>query len=118
MTTFEDLRMADLVKKFEREIGCIYQTRNLSGFQRAGELLQSVYNFHLTADQSFIGVEEFLKNLYSSFNYAALICNEAIKKHTLGKKDGELLYECLEIMLKCCREILSRLSGGQTSTDG
>jgi hypothetical protein len=110
MATFEVLRMIDLVDKFNEEIEKIYTTRNLSGFQKASGLLQSIYNFHLTADESFTNVEEYLKNLYQSFNYAALICNEAIKKHSLDKDDNQLLFECLQVMLKCCEIIKATLS--------
>jgi hypothetical protein len=111
MATFEELRMADLVDKFNGEIEKIYITKNLSGFQKASTMLQNIYNFHLTADASFTDIEEYLKNLYQSFNYAALICNEGIKKHSLDKDDNELLFECLQVMLKCCsliKDILSK----------
>jgi hypothetical protein len=101
--------MIDLVEKFQAEIDYIYTSKNLSGFQKASGMLQSIYNFHLTADASFVSVEEYLKNLYSSFNYAALICNEAIKKKSLDKEDNTLLFECLQIMLKCCDIIIAAL---------
>jgi hypothetical protein len=113
MTTFEDLRMIDLIEKFNAEIEKIYNTKSLAGFQKASGMLQSIYNFHITADQSFIAVEEYLKNLYSSFNYAALICNEGIKKKHLDKEDNELLFECLQVMLKCCEVITAKLKNNQ-----
>jgi hypothetical protein len=109
MATFETLRMIDLVEKFNAEIEKIYYSKNLSGFQKASSLLQSVYNFHLTCDEDFTPVQEYLKNLYSSFNYAALICNEGIKKKSLDKEDNELLFECLQVMLKCCEVIITKL---------
>lgn len=114
MTTFEELRMLDLVEKFRAQIDAVYQSGNLSGLRKAGGQLQSIYNFHLTADQSFIKIEEPLKNLYSSFNYAALICNEALKKRSLEKRslekdDNQLLSECVQIMLRCCDLIAASL---------
>lgn len=109
MTTFEELRMLDLVEKFRSQLDGIYQSGNLSGLHKAGGQLQSIYNFHLTADQSFIKIEEPLKNLYSSFNYAALICNEALKKRSLEKDDNQLLSECLQIMFRCCDLIAASL---------
>lgn len=109
MTTFEELRMLDLVEKFRSQLDGIYQSGNLSGLHKAGGQLQSIYNFHLTADQSFIKIEEPLKNLYSSFNYAALICNEALKKRSLEKEDNQLLSECLQIMFRCCDLIAASL---------
>jgi hypothetical protein len=109
MATFEHLRMIDLIEKFRDEVDIIYNTKNISGFKKTSALLQSIYNFQITCKEDFGEVQEYFKNLYSSFNYAALICNEGIKKKSLDKDDGELLFECLQIMLKCCEVILAYL---------
>ncbi len=109
MATFEDLRMIDLIRRFKTDVLNIEENRSASLFKQAGEDLQNVYNFHLTADKSFTEVEEYLKNLYSSFNYAAVIINDAIKHKHLKKDDNTLLEECLEIMVKCCDLITAKL---------
>jgi hypothetical protein len=109
--TFEHLRMIDLVQKFNVDVEYVYNSKNLSGFQSASKKLQDIYNFHLTSKASFTEVEEYLKNLYSSFNYAAVIVNEANRRHSLDKQDNELLFECLQILLKCCQLILDKLNG-------
>lgn len=109
MPNFEDLRMIDLVGRFESLIGEIASTHSLKKISAAGEALQNVYNFHLTAENTFSEAEEYLKNMYSSFNYAAVIVNDAIKKGGLKKDDNELLAECMEILLKCCRTVKSVL---------
>ena len=109
MATFEDLRMCDLVGRFQATVGEIAQTRNTSLFKKAGAELQNIYNFHLTADESFAEVEEYFKNMYSSFNYAAVIVNDALKKGALDKDSNNLLSECVEILQKCCRVITEKL---------
>lgn len=110
MATFEDVRMIDLIKKFESTIEKLYSTKQLSLMQKASPELQAIYNFHATSDASFIEIEQYLKNMYSSFNYAAVICNEGLKKKSLDKEDGEMLMQCLEIMLKCCELIKTELN--------
>lgn len=109
MTTFEDLRMADLLERFRADVCKIYETRSSSLLSQAGKDLQNVYNFHLVSDKSFIEVEENLKNLYTSFNYAAVIVNNAMKNKQLTKDDNELLGECLQVMLRCCDVVLAKL---------
>lgn len=110
MTDFEDLRMIDLVERFRGDVMRIYESRSAALFKQAGADLQNIYNFHVTAEKSFIEVQENLKNLYTSFNYAAVIINDALKKNKqLKKDDSELLGECLEIMVKCCNVIISSL---------
>ncbi len=106
---FEDLRMIDLVEKFEAAISVVHETGNLSGFTGASGLLQNIYDFYVAAGSDFKAVEEYLKNLFSSFNYAAVIINDAMKKKSLDKEGNELLFECLQIMLKCCRLICESL---------
>lgn len=109
MPDFEDLRLTDLIEKFKAKIELIAETRSLSSLNKAGEALQSVYNFHITAQNSYEKQEETFKNLYSSFNYAAVIVNNALKNGGLKGDDNELLNECIEIMLKCCDIITASL---------
>lgn len=109
MATFEDLRMCDLVGRFKKTVDEIALTRNASLFKRAGGELQNIYNFHLTADESFTEIEEYLKNCYSSFNYAAVIVNDGLKKGKLDGEANDLLRECVEILSKCCTLIEEKL---------
>ncbi len=108
---FEQLRMVDLIKKFDADIQKVYDEKNLSVFSGASAKLQSVYNFYITAEESFSDIESNLKNVFSSFNYAAVIINDGLKKKTLDDEAKELLFECLQIMLKCDRLIISSLEG-------
>ncbi|MBD5632628.1 MAG: hypothetical protein HDP34_05310 [Clostridia bacterium] len=105
MPNFEDLRLIDLLERFEEDINEIYLTRSLKTFKRAGENLQSVYNFYVTAQNPFKEQEELFKNLCSSFNYAAVIINDALKRGGLSKDDNGLLNDCIEIMLACCEKL-------------
>ncbi len=109
MPDFEDLRLIDLLQKFRKKIAVIIAERNLSALKDAGAALQNVYNFHVSAQNSYIKQEETFKNLYSSFNYAAVIVNGAIKNGGLKGDDAELLGECFEIMLKCCDGLIDSL---------
>lgn len=112
---FEQLRMIDLIEKFDGDIQRVYDDRNLSVFTGASAKLQSVYNFYVTAEEGFSSVESYLKNLFSSFNYAAVIINDAMKKKKLDDEAKELLFECLQIMLKCDQLIISTLKGPEQS---
>ncbi len=104
MADFEDLRLLDLLKTVADDIYEIQTTKDVNLFQKAGHDIQSVYNFYVAATKSFSEQEQYLKNLFSSFNYAAVIINDGIKKgeKTLDEEDKELLNECLEIMIRCC----------------
>ena len=108
--TFEQLRLVDLVQKFNADIDDVYKNKNLSVFHGASKKLQNVYNFYVTAKDDFKEVEEYLKNLFSSFNYAAVIINDGMKKKGLDREANELLFECLQIMLKCDELIISTLN--------
>lgn len=109
MPDFEDLRMADLIKKFRVKIEEVAASGSLAKLKEASPRLQDVYNFHLAAESMFSEQEQYLKNLYSTFNYAALICNDAAKKGALSEEDRVLLTECIEILLKCCDILTSSL---------
>ena len=102
--------MIDLVQKFKADIISIQERRTASQFKQASKDLQAVYNFHLTSHKSFSGVEDYLKNLYTSFNYAAVIINDALKKKKFEAKNSEILEECLEVMIKCCDLITAKLT--------
>ena len=107
---FEQLRLVDLINKFNEDIEDVYKNKNLSVFHGASKKLQEVYNFYVTAQDDFKGVEEYLKNLVSSFNYAAVIINDGMKKKGLDREANELLFECLQIMLKCDELIVATLN--------
>ena len=109
MPDFEDLRMIDLLTKFKEDIISIQEARSASLFKQAGKDLQNIYNFHLTSKNSFAEVEYYLKNLYTSFNYSAVIINDALKKKSFDVKNGATLDECLEVMIKCCDVIITKL---------
>lgn len=108
--TFEQLRMADLVKKFDADMREVYNNKNLSVFQVASKKLQDVYNFYVTAKDDFKCVESYLKNLFSAFNYAAVIINDGLKNKGLDREAGVLLGQCIEIMQRSCSLIVSTLS--------
>ena len=109
MPDFEDLRMIDLLKKFRADVVKIQEERSAKLLKPAIKDLQDIYNFHVTADKSFIRIENNLKNLYTSFNYAAVIVNDAIKKKRLESESMLLLDECLEVMIKCCDVMIAEL---------
>ena len=109
MPTFEDLRLIDLIKKFESTVMQIESTRSLSMLSAAGKQLQAVYDFFITAQNGYEKQQEMLKNMFSSFNYAAVIVNNAVKNGGLSAEDNELLGECLQIMLKCCQTVTASL---------
>lgn len=116
--TFEQFRLTDLVNKFNADIEDVYKNKNLSVFHGASKKLQDVYNFYATAQDDFKSIESYLKNLFSSFNYAAVIINDGMKKKGLDREANELLFECLQIMLRCCQLIVSTLGGNSQSDAG
>lgn len=109
MSDFEDLRMIDLVEKFNEDVIDIEETRSAALFKKASKDLQNIYNFHLTSSKSFKSVEGYLKNLYTSFNYSAVIVNNAVKNKTMKKEDITLLEEGIQVMLRCCEVIITTL---------
>lgn len=106
---FEDLRLIDLIKKFQAAVEEINASRNLSKLKDAGRKLQDVYDFFVTAEGEYAEQQEQLKSMFSSFNYAAVIVNSALKSGKLSKEDNELLNECFEIMHKCCTTVCASL---------
>ena len=109
MVDFEDLALADLLGKVERRVTEIAQTRNASQFRQLGADIQAVYDFFVTAKKDYEEQQPMLKNLFSSFNYAAVIINDAIKTKKPDGESGTLLTECLEIISACCVNIRKSL---------
>ena len=105
MVDFEDLALGDLLNKVERRVREISETRNASQFKQLGADIQAVYDFFVTAKKDYAEQQPMLKNLFSSFNYAAVIINDAIKNKKTEKDSGTLLNECLEIIAACCKNI-------------
>ncbi|MGN0805061.1 MAG: hypothetical protein ACI4MS_06730 [Candidatus Coproplasma sp.] len=108
---FEDVRLCDLLDKVEKKATAIAQTRNVSEFKDLGSAIQSVYNYFVSSSKQYEEQQPMLKNLFSSFNYSAVIINDAIKNKTLDKEATELLNECLEIIVACCKNIKNSLKG-------
>ena len=105
MPELVDLKMLELIEKFEEDINQIQETRSAKVFKAANVDLQNIYNYHLLNDKAFKKIQLNLKNLYTAFNYAAIIVNDAIKKRSMDKENVELLDQCLEVMLRCCMVI-------------
>lgn len=105
MVDFEDLALGDLLGKVEKRVTEIAETRNASQFKELGADVQNVYNFVVTAKKTYENEQPMLKNLFSAFNYAAVIINDAIKTKQPDKEAGELLNECLEIISACCKNV-------------
>ena len=106
-------KMLELLEKFEEDINKIQETRSAKLFKEANVDLQNIYNFHLLNDKAFKKVQMNLKNLYTTFNYAAVIVNDALKKRVMDKENAELLDECLEVMIRCCIVIQNTLKGNK-----
>lgn len=106
---FEDVRLTDLLNKVERRAKGILESRKLSEVKLLGADVQAVYNFFITAQNAYEKQQPMLKNMFSSFNYAAVIVNDAIKKKTLDSEANELLGECLQIIISCCSNIKNSL---------
>lgn len=106
---FEDLRLCDLLDKAEKRNETIAQTRNLSEFKSLGADLQAVYDFFVTSGKPYEEQQPMLKNLFSAFNYGAVIINDAVKNKSLDKEANSLLAECLEIISACCKNIKNSL---------
>ena len=109
MPTFENLALCDLLGKVERRVESITYSRNVSEFKALGGEIQAVYNFMLASAEPYEEQQPMLKNMFSSFNYAAVIINDAIKTKKPEKDAGVLLNECLEIISACCKNIKNSL---------
>lgn len=112
MADFEDLRLADLIEKFRLQLDIIAVSGSLEKLRGAAVPLQNIYNFYVTAKNSFSEQEEYLKALFSSFNYAAVIANNAVKCGQLSESDKRLLSECVEVMQKSCTALVTSLRAG------
>ena len=105
MVDFEDLALGDLLNKVQQKVQLIAETRNLSKFNELGQAVQRVYDFFVTASKPYEEQQPLLKNLFSSFNYGAVIINDAIKSKQPTAQSASLIEECLEIMDACCKKI-------------
>ena len=105
------LNMLKLLDKFEEDINKIQETRSAKLFKVANVDLQNIYNYHLLNDKAFKKVQMNLKNLYTTFNYAAVIVNDALKKRAMDKEKALLFDESLEVMIRCCIVIQNTLKG-------
>lgn len=106
---FEDLRLCDLLDKVEKKTEEISQTRNVSEFKALGASIQAVYDYFVVSGKPYEEQQPMLKNLFSAFNYGAVIINDAIKSKSLDKEATSLLDECLQIISACCNNIKSSL---------
>lgn len=106
---FEDLRLCDLLDKVEKKTAEIAQTRNLSEFKNLGASLQAVYDYFVASGKAYEEQQPMLKNLFSAFNYGAVIINDAVKNKGLDKEANSLLAECLEIISACCNNVKNSL---------
>ncbi|MDE6790224.1 MAG: hypothetical protein K2J61_00730, partial [Clostridia bacterium] len=105
MPNFEDVRLCDLLNKVSKRVNSITVSKNVSEFNALGAEIQAVYDFFVTAQKDYAEQQPMLKNLFSSFNYAAVIINDAIKTKKPDGESGTLLTECLEIISACCNNI-------------
>ena len=106
---FEDLRLCDLLDKVQKKADEIAVTRNLSQFKELGASIQAVYDYFVVSGKAYEEQQPMLKNLFSSFNYGAVIINDAIKTKQLDKEANSLLDECLQIITACCVNIKNTL---------
>ncbi|MGN0806368.1 MAG: hypothetical protein ACI4MC_04950 [Candidatus Coproplasma sp.] len=102
---FEDLRLCDLLDKVNKKAEEIAATRNVSQFKELGVKLQAVYDYFVASGKAYEEQQPMLKNLFSAFNYGAVIINDAIKTKQLDKEANSLLDECLQIITACCVNI-------------
>ncbi len=109
MPDFEDVRLCDLLNKVSKRVNSIMVSKNVSEFNALGAEIQAVYDFFVTAQKDYAEQQPMLKNLFSSFNYAAVIINDAIKTKKPDGESGTLLTECLEIISACCNNIKKSL---------
>ncbi|MDE5789295.1 MAG: hypothetical protein K2H78_02640 [Clostridia bacterium] len=109
MPDFEDVRLCDLLNKVSKRVTSITVSKNVSEFNALGAEIQAVYDFFVTAQKDYAEQQPMLKNLFSSFNYAAVIINDAIKTKKPDVESGTLLTECLEIISACCNNIKNSL---------
>ena len=109
MSELENSRMTALLKKLRGDICSIEEVRNARLFKEAGADLQEVYKLHLSAKKYFAEADYFLQSLYRSYNFAAAVISEAVKKKIPINEVGQL-DECLETMIDCCDEIIKRLN--------
>lgn len=109
MSDFEDVRLIDLLTKVEVKARAILEDKSIAEFKELGGQIQAVYDFVITAKKSYEEQQPMLKNLFSSFNYAAVIINEAVKERQLDTEAKALLVQCVEIIIACCGNVKKSL---------
>ncbi|MGN1060458.1 MAG: hypothetical protein ACI4QN_01875 [Candidatus Coproplasma sp.] len=107
---FEDLRLCDLLDKVQKKAEEIAATRNVSQFKELGANIQAVYDYFVVSGKAYEAQQPMLKNLFSAFNYGAVIINDAIKTKRLDKEANSLLDECLQIITACCKNVKESLN--------
>lgn len=107
---FEDLRLCDLLDKVQIKAEEIAATRNVSQFKELGACIQAVYDYFVVSGKAYEKQQPMLKNLFSAFNYGAVIINDAIKTKKLDKEANSLLDECLQIISACCKNVKESLN--------
>ncbi len=109
MSDFEDVRLIDLLTKAEARAKKILDEKSIAEFKPLGKEIQAVYDFVITAQKDYEKQQPMLKNLFSSFNYAAVIINDALKNKELDAEAKTLLLQCLEIIIASCENIKKSL---------
>lgn len=94
-----------MLNKVQRGTDC----NSASGIKKLGADIQAVYDFVITSESDYTKQQPTLKNMFSAFNYAAVIINDALKKDGLDSEGTELLKECLEIIFACCENVKKSL---------
>ncbi len=97
----------DKVQKKTEEIAV---SRNVSEFKNHGASIQAVYDYFVVSGKPYEQQQPMLKNLFSAFNYGAVIINDAIKSKRLDKEANSLLDECLQIISACCKNVKASLN--------
>ena len=112
----DELKMIDLLITFRDDIIEIQEERNAKLIKPANVQLQAIYKLHVSAKSSFVKIEHYLKSLYTSFNFAAVIVSDLLKKKSLDSRTLERLDECFEVMIKCCTVMIEKLKNPSAPT--
>lgn len=110
MNDISGSKMIDLVKNLKVSVLSFESEKSGATFKNLKSDMQEIYNLHVEENKKFKSVEEFLKNIYSTFNCLSVKFTAALKLKILTADDSAILDECIQIMLKCCDLIVSKLS--------
>lgn len=110
MSESEVLKMIELLKKFRGDIVNIEEMRTATLFKEANADLKNVLNLHVSDKKAFVAAEHYLKNLYTSFNYAAAIITDGLRKKKFEADKLRMLDESLEVMIECCDRAVAVLN--------